>query len=59
MFSKRAAGSLASALATAASTRGGTSGRVSDTRGGGVLMCCIATATKLSPVNGTFPVRSS
>ena len=59
MVANRREGSLASALSTAASTRRGTSGRLRLTGGGAVLMCCIATATKLSPVNGTSPVRSS
>ena len=55
----RSRGSFAIARLIAASRRGETSGRRSRTLGGGSLMCCIATATKLSPENGTSPVSSS
>jgi hypothetical protein len=56
---KRSSGSFAIARLTAASSRGDSSGRRSRTLGGGSLMCRIATATKLSPGNGTSPVSNS
>ena len=51
---KRSRGLFAIARRIAASSRGGTSGRRSRTRGAGSLTCRIATATKLSPWNGTL-----
>ena len=56
---KRSRASFAIARLITASRRGETSGRRSRTLGGGSLMCRNATATKLSPGNGTSPVSSS
>jgi hypothetical protein len=56
---KRAAGSLASARITTASRAGGTFGLMVLGRRGVSFTCFRATATALSPSNGTLPVSAS
>ena len=59
MVGKRLSGRFAIARETIASSRGETSGRESRMLGTGSWMCFIATAMKLSPVNGGAPASSS
>ena len=56
---KRASGSLASARITTASSAGGTFGLIALGRRGASETCLSATATALSPSNGTRPVSAS
>ena len=55
---QRRAGSLASPRPSAASTPGGSEGRMLLAGGGGASMCWRACAAKCSASNGRRPVRS-
>lgn len=55
----RCSGSFASAAITAASTAGGTSGRIVRIGGAGALTCRAITAWGVAPVNGSSPASIS